>query len=95
MNFCRYAHCLDESIEKTSIIAKLVTMIKDIHPHFLVPHIGYMSKVNVDMTPIPAIISTIAPTHDTVKAFVVYKIVEGEGGDVSHELSELFPLVMM
>lgn len=89
-----YAHCLDPTA-KASVIAKAVYLVKDIHPHFLVPGAGYMWKVNTDMSPIPAVQArTNTPSHDTVSAFVVYKILEAEGGDVASELAELFPLVV-
>ena len=70
-------------------------MVKDIHPHFLVPSVGYMWKVNTDMSPIPAVLAgTTSPSHDTVTAFAIYKLIEAEGGDVSAELADLLPLVM-
>jgi hypothetical protein len=91
----RYAQCLQDPIAKDGMISKAVQLVRDIHPHFLVPHVGYMSKVNSDLSPIPTLLSSTTPSHDTVKAFVVYKILEAEGGEVSSELADLFPLVMM
>lgn len=89
-----YSRCL-EPTHKAAIITKAVQLVKDIHPHFLVPGAGYMWKVNTDMSPIPSVQTcTTNPSHDTVTAFVIYKIIEAEGGDVSAELSDLFPLVM-
>ena len=90
----RYARCLDEPSAKAGIISRAVKLIKDTHPHFLVPHVGYMSKVNTDMSPISTLLHATSPSHDTVKAFVVYKIVEAEGGNVASEVADLFPLVM-
>jgi hypothetical protein len=86
---------LDDPSAKADVISKAVHLIKEIHPHFLVPHVGYMAKVNTDLSPIPTLLHAISPSHDTVKAFVVYKIVEAEGGDVGREIKDLFPLVMM
>lgn len=90
----RYASCLSDPSDKAKIISKAVHVINDIHCHFLIPHVGYMSKVNMDMSSISALLHMTSPSHDTVKAFVVYKIVEAEGGDVASQLSDLFPLVL-
>jgi hypothetical protein len=78
----------------THQLQRLVRLIKQIHPAFLVPGQGYRWKVNVDLSPIPTDLTTRS-NHDAVTALVVYTLVNGICADkpLETEIADLQGIV--
>lgn len=65
---CRYAVLSRDS----TVVDRIVTLIKQVHPHFLVKETGYLWKINVDCSPIPGV--SAYPNHDALTALIVYRV---------------------
>lgn len=83
----RYSKCARDE----SYLQKATTIINDVHSNFFVPNRGFHWKLNTDLTRIRGMDAN--PSHDVVSAFVVYNLINMEGGNLSKEIRELRPVV--
>lgn len=75
---------------------RVIRLVKQVHPAFLVPGRGYRWKINTDLTPIADAHPT-QPTHDAVTAWIMYSLLNrlsgAQQGQLDQEMVDLLPIV--